>query len=124
MRALVEGFARELDLEESFQEALGITPADFDREFLQELDRTLKPLVKRMQPPAVLRGRAKSQSRDEYLKSLLEAAEPGQGELLSEPGAGRDSRRGRKERRGRALPGTGDSNLFPTSPLRRAPTQS
>ena len=37
VRALVEGFARELDLEESFQEALGISPADFDREFLQEL---------------------------------------------------------------------------------------
>ena len=74
VRALVEGFARELDLEESFQEALGITPADFDREFLQELDRTLKPLVEHMRPPAVLRGRAKSQSRDEYLKSLLEAA--------------------------------------------------
>ena len=74
VRALVEGFARELDLEESFQEALGITPADFDREFLQELDRTLKPLVERMQPPAALRGRAESQSRDEYLKSLLEAA--------------------------------------------------
>ena len=74
VRALVEGFARGLDLEESFQEALGISDTEFDREFLQELDRTLKPLADRMKPPAVLRGRAKSQSRDEYLKSLLEAA--------------------------------------------------
>ena len=74
VRALVEGFSRGLDLEESFQEALGISAADFDRDFLKELDRTLKPLVDRMKPPAILRGRGKSQSRDEYLKSLLEAA--------------------------------------------------
>ena len=74
VRALVEGFARGLDLEQAFQEALGISDTDFDREFLQELDRTLKPLVNRMKPPAVLRGRTNSQSRDEYLNSLLEAA--------------------------------------------------
>lgn len=73
VRALVEGFSRGLDLEESFQEALGISSADFDREFLKELDRTMKPLIPRLEPPAVLRGRGKSQSRDEYLKSLLEA---------------------------------------------------
>ncbi len=74
VRALVESFSRGLDLEESFQDALGISPADFDGDFLKELDRTLKPLIPRLEPPAVLRGRGKSQSRDEYLKSLLEAA--------------------------------------------------
>ena len=74
VRALVESFSRGLDLEESFQEALGVSSTDFDRDFLKELDRTLKPLIPRLEPPAVLRGRGKSQSRDEYLKSLLEAA--------------------------------------------------
>ena len=74
VRALVEGFSRGLDLEESFQEALGVTSTDFDRDFLKELDRTLKPLIPRLEPPAVLKGRGQSQSRDEYLKSLLEAA--------------------------------------------------
>ena len=79
MRNLVESFGKGLSIEEAVSETLQVSVDDLNMEFLQEVSQVLNPLIPSLKRPAILRNLQGSQSRNEYLKSLLEALDENKG---------------------------------------------